>query len=85
LKAELPATSGGLYRVDWRALPASGGVPGYGTFHFGVGMPVPESVAGNGPPLREREAGQRGRRNTVAGGALLITLGALLPRLPRSC
>jgi methionine-rich copper-binding protein CopC len=84
LKAELPATSGGLYRVDWRSLPASGGVPGYGTFHFGVGMPVPESVAGDGPPLRERDAGQRGRRNTVAGGALLITLGALLPRLPRS-
>jgi hypothetical protein len=47
-------------------------------------MPVPESLAGDGPPLRERAAGQRGRRNTVAGGALLITLGALLPRLPRS-
>ncbi len=83
LKVELPATSGGLYRVDWRALPASWGIPGYGTFHFGVGMPVPESVAGDGPPLRERDAGRRGRRHTIAGGLLLVGLGALLPRLPR--
>jgi hypothetical protein len=46
-------------------------------------MPVPGSVAGDEPPLEERDVGERAQRKTVAGGALLILLGVLLPRLPR--
>jgi hypothetical protein len=83
LRAGLSGASAGLYRVSWRSLPASGGVARSGSFRFGVGMPVPGSVAGDEPPLEERDVGERAQRKTVAGGALLILLGVLLPRLPR--
>ena len=80
--AHLPA---GLYRVAWQALPAGGGVPRHGSFCFGVDMPVPTDSAGGTHALQDRDAGARGRRHTWAGGALLLVLGALLPRLsPRA-
>ncbi len=82
LKAELPAMSSGLYRVAWRSAPASGGIARTGTFYFGVGMPVPESIA-KSEPLEGRDSGERGHRHTLAGGVILIALGALLPWLPR--
>jgi len=83
LKAEPAAMPDGLYRVAWHALPASGGVSRHGSFHFAVGMPVPESLLGSERSLHERDAGERGRRHTVIGGALLIALGALLPQIAR--
>jgi len=80
--SHLPA---GLYRVTWQALPAGGGVPRHGSFSFGVGVPVPADSAGSTHSLQDRDAGTRGRRHTWAGGALLLVLGALLPRLsPRA-
>jgi hypothetical protein len=82
LKAELPAISDGLYRVAWHSAPASGGIARYGAFYFGVGMPVPESMV-KSEPLEGRDAGERGHRHALAGGVILIALGALLPWLPR--
>ena len=75
--SQLPA---GLYRVSWHALPAGGGVPRVGSFSFGVGVPVPADSAGSTHSLQDRDAGARGRRHTWAGAALLLVLGALLPR-----
>jgi methionine-rich copper-binding protein CopC len=83
LEARTTGLPDGLYRVAWHAQPASGGVPRHGSFHFAVGMPVPEVLLGRARSLEERDAGARGRRHTVVGGALLIALGALLPRLAR--
>jgi methionine-rich copper-binding protein CopC len=71
----------GLYRVSWQALPAGGGVPRHGSFCFGVGLPVPADSPGMAHALHERDAGARGRRQTLVGGVLLLALGALLPRL----
>ncbi|MGH7288631.1 MAG: copper resistance protein CopC [Myxococcota bacterium] len=82
LKAELPAMSGGLYRVAWHSAPASGGIARYGAFYFGVGMPVPESLA-ESEPLEGRDSGERRHRHALAGGVILIALGVLLPWLPR--
>jgi len=79
--SHLPA---GLYRVSWQALPAGGGVPRFGSFSFGVGVPVPSDSAGSTHSLQDRDAGARGRRHTWAGGALLLVMGALLPRSLRS-
>ena len=77
--------STGLYRVGWWARPAGGGSAHYGSFSFGVDVPVPADTADDVHSLSERDAGARRRRNTVLGGVLLIVLGALLPRLvPRS-
>ena len=76
----LPA---GLYLVRWQALPARGGVPRFGSFCFGVGVPVPADTAGQLYSLQDRDSGARGRRHTFAGGVLLLALGALAPRLPR--
>lgn len=82
LKAELPALSGGLYRVAWHSAPASGGIARTGAFYFGVEMPVPESLA-ESEPLEGRDSGERGHRHAIAGGVILIALGVLLPWLPR--
>ncbi len=83
LRAELPRISGGLFRVDWHARPAASGIARGGTFYFGVELPVPEVLAAGGLPLQERDVGQLRSRKTIAGGAILIALGALLPWLPR--
>ena len=75
----------GLYLVRWQALPARGGVPRFGSFCFGVGVPVPTDTADPTYSLQDRDAGARGRRHTFAGGALLLALGMLAPRFtPRS-
>ena len=69
----------GLYRVSWRALPADGGVPRRGSFCFGVGVAVPTDDSNVVHSLVDRDEGGRTRRKTLAGGALLIALGVLLP------
>jgi methionine-rich copper-binding protein CopC len=78
--SQLPA---GVYRVRWQALPAGGGVPRFGSFCFGVGVPVPADAAGVPCSLQDRDAGTRGRKNTLAGGVLLLALGMLAPRFSR--
>jgi methionine-rich copper-binding protein CopC len=78
--SQLPA---GVYRVRWQALPAGGGVPRFGSFCFGVGVPVPADTAGVTYSLQDRDADTRGRRHTFAGGALLLALGMLAPRFSR--
>ncbi len=85
LEAVPPVLPAGLYRVEWQALPAGGGVPRFGSFSFGVGVPVPADALGVTHSLQDRDGGARGRRHTFAGGVLLLALGALLPRLaPRT-
>ena len=71
----------GVYRVTWQALPAGGGVPRHGSFSFGIGVPVPADTTGMALSLQDRDAGARGRRQTIMGGVLLLVLGALLPWL----
>jgi len=85
LKAQLPAGApGGLYCVKWIATPASGGMTRHGTFYFGAGMSVPDHIAREGPPVRERDGRERRRRATALSGVLLIALGLVLPHLPRT-
>jgi methionine-rich copper-binding protein CopC len=67
----------GLYLVRWVAYPESGGVTRHGSFTFGVGLPVPPDRRGMIYTLSERDSGNRGRRSTVAGGLLLLAIGAL--------
>src|SRR5262245_4402244 len=69
----------GVYRVSWMALPAGGGVPRHGSFSFGVGIDVPADEPGLTHSLVDRDSGERGRRKTFAGGALLLALGLMLP------
>ncbi len=82
LTAALSGIPGGLYHVAWSAVPASGGVVGHGSFYFGVGMTVPDTVT-NGGLLEERDSGARGRRHTFVGGVLLLVLGAIQSRRRR--
>ena len=72
--------STGLYRVGWWARPAGGGAAHYGSFSFGVDMPVPGDTTDNIHSLSERDAGARRRRLTAFGGLLLLALSALLLR-----
>jgi methionine-rich copper-binding protein CopC len=81
LEAVSSALPVGLYRVSWLALPARGGVSRHGSYSFGVGVPVPADVTGMTHSLQDRDAGSRGRRQTMFGGVLLLVLGALLPWL----
>jgi methionine-rich copper-binding protein CopC len=81
LKVALAESATGHYRVSWQALPASGGSARNGSFHFAVGMPLPESAAGG--ELEDRVAGERAKRKTVVGGLALLLLGAALPHLGR--
>jgi len=83
LRAEPSGMSSGLFRVDWRSRPAAGGIARHGTFYFGVETPVPEALAAGGLPVQEQDVGQRRSRQTIAGGVILVALGALLPWLPR--
>jgi len=81
LEAAPSRLASGLYRVAWQALPARGGVARHGSFSFGVGVRVPEDAPGTTHSLQDRDAGTRGRRHAMLGGALLLALGLLLPRL----
>ncbi len=74
--------SAGLYRVGWWARPAGGGAAQYGSFSFGVDVPVPGDTTDNIHSLSERDAGARRRRQTAFGGLLLLALSAILPWLP---
>jgi methionine-rich copper-binding protein CopC len=83
LTAALAGIPEGLYHVAWSAVPASGGgVVGHGSFYFGVGTNVPDTVT-NGGLLAERDSGARGRRQTFVGGALLLVLGIVQSRRRR--
>jgi methionine-rich copper-binding protein CopC len=86
LSAELRADLGvGIYRVDWQAMPASGGGARSGWFYFGVGRGVPDDLAAAaGRPYQERDAGARGRRATLLAGVVLLALASFLPQLARN-
>jgi len=77
--------SDGLYRVDWTTMAERDGAERFGSYYFGVGLPVPEHIAsetGNLP--REQDVGEyweSSRRAAVVGGVFLIVLAVLLPRL----
>jgi methionine-rich copper-binding protein CopC len=81
LRADLAAAPAGRYRLQWHALPASGGgVARFGSLVFAAGLPaLPEDE----PTFEEHDSGQRRWRRTVAGGAIFVLLGLLLSRLPR--
>jgi hypothetical protein len=84
LRADLPAgIPGGLYWVSWRSVPLRGGIERYGSFSFGAGMPVPESIVRDARSVDGRDVGERQRRSTLAAGTLLLALGGFLPWLPR--
>jgi methionine-rich copper-binding protein CopC len=86
LRTELTPGSGeGLYWVEWRAVSAGWGVPRRGSYAFRVGTSVPEHHLGErGRPNRETSENQRRRRSILLGGALLVLLGLVLPRLAPS-
>ena len=74
----------GLYFVDWRVYAARGNALRFGSFYFGVGMPVPAQNAYDKPgKLSERDYHQRGRRSALAGGIALILLAVVIPWIPR--
>jgi hypothetical protein len=77
LEALPPRLTRGLYHVRWSAYPEHGGVIRHGSFTFGVGVPVPPDERTMKFSLTERDTGDRGRRSTIAGGVLLLVIGAL--------
>jgi methionine-rich copper-binding protein CopC len=81
LAQELP---GGLYVVNWSTIAARGRAQRFGTFYFGIGMPVPANITRDmRGAIRERDYKRRGRRATLISGVLLIALGVAQPWLPR--
>jgi hypothetical protein len=78
LEATPPSLTRGLYLVRWVAYPQGGGITRHGSFTFGVGVPVPPDRRDMQYSLNERDSGERGRRSTVAGGVLLLLIGALI-------
>lgn len=78
LEAIPPTLTRGLYRVRWVASPAFGGIQRHGSFTFGVGVPVPPDRRDMQYSLSERDSGDRGRRYTMAGGVLMLVIGALI-------
>ncbi len=80
-----PGLPNGLYRVDWHAAAARGRAERFGSYYFGVGMPVPDSITHDlGGSLRERDvydADEVGPRAVPLVGVLLIALAILLPWL----
>ena len=83
LRVELPPElPGGLYVVRWTAMTEGGRARRFGTYYFGVGMPVPEHIMRDVPgALQEQDHRARERRSVVLGGVILLGLVALLPRL----
>ncbi len=82
LQAGLPD---GLYRVDWSTTERRSRAERYGSFYFGVGMPVPAHLLGKaGHPFQENDPYngiEHERDAAVAGGVILIALGIVLPWL----
>jgi len=78
LEATPPSLTRGLYLVRWVVYPQGGGITRHGSFTFGVGAPVPPDRRDMQYSLNERDSGERGRRYTVAGGVLLLLIGALI-------
>ncbi len=80
-----PGLPNGLYRVDWSVVAARGKAERFGSYYFGVGMPVPDSVTRDlGGPLRERDVydtEEVSPRAVPFVGVLLIALAILLPWL----
>ena len=80
-----PRLFDGLCRVDWSTMERRSRAERFGSFYFGVGMPVPAHLLGKtGRPFREDDASENeetSRRAALAGGVILIALGILLPRL----
>lgn len=65
---------GGLYRVDWEAVPARGGARRYGDLYFGVGMPVPGFIRRGGAP-DEHAADEMELREGLAAGIVSMLVG----------
>jgi methionine-rich copper-binding protein CopC len=78
LEAIPPPLARGVYLVRWVAYPAFGGITRHGSFTFGVGAPVPPDRSDMQYSLNERDSGERGRRYTMAGGVLMLVIGALI-------
>ncbi len=80
-----PGLLRGLYRVDWSAVTARGRAERFGSYYFGVGMSVPDSITRDlGGPLRERDVydtDEVSPRAVPFVGVLLIALAILLPWL----
>ncbi|MCL5282223.1 MAG: copper resistance protein CopC [Planctomycetes bacterium] len=78
-----PGLPNGLYRVDWHTAAARGRAERFGSYYFGVGMPVPASITEElGGPLRERDVydtDEVSLRAVPFVGVLLIALAILLP------
>jgi methionine-rich copper-binding protein CopC len=73
----------GRYRVRWSVIPAKGGPGRNGHFEFTTGA-VPDDVTrGMEHELTERDTRWRGHRSAVLGGIILISMGLVVPLLPR--
>lgn len=75
----------GLYRVDWTTVAVRGRAERFGSYYFGVGMPVPEHITREmGGVLWEQDASENresSRTAAMVGGVLLIGFAVLLPQL----
>ncbi|HSE21905.1 MAG TPA: copper resistance protein CopC [Pyrinomonadaceae bacterium] len=75
----------GLYWVRWRVVTARGKAARFGSFCFGVGMPIPEHITRETPGgFSERDERERSYRAVLLGGLLLVVLGVVFPRVSRS-
>jgi len=86
LTTDLPS---GLYRVDWSTVTAESQAKRYGSYYFGVDMPVPDHILREGSnSLREEDVNYSDEvnlpRSAVATGLLLMGLSAFGKWIPRT-
>ena len=75
----------GLYWIRWRAVTAKGKAARFGSFCFGVGMPIPDHITRKTPGgFSERNERERGHRAVLLGGLLLVVLGVVFPKISGS-
>jgi methionine-rich copper-binding protein CopC len=75
----------GLYWVRWRAVTARGKAARFGSYCFGIGMPVPDQITRETPGgFSERNERERSFRAVLLGGIFLVALGIVFPQIARS-
>jgi methionine-rich copper-binding protein CopC len=78
-------TPPGLYWVRWRAVTARGTAARFGSFCYGVRMPIPDHITRESPGgFSERNDRERSYRAVLLGGTLLVVLGVVFPKVSRS-
>jgi len=72
----------GLYWVRWRAVTVRGKAARFGSFCFGLQMPVPDHITRETlGGFSERNDRERSHRAVLLGGILLVVLGVVFPKI----